>query len=182
MRGRKRLASGGVEPSHEVFDSADKLVVWLLFGLLMLLFGSLTVSQPNGWMLGLPVAAWGLCLSGAMILRMMLISSPTIVVDAAGVHDRRLTSSAIPWAFVDMVVPVRGRFGISAAGLRIQERHVQRLSLVPTGRALRWISSLLGSSTISISAIGTKLTGEQIYNLCLAYSRLHKMQDVPANV
>lgn len=182
MRDRKRLASGGVEPSREVFDSADKLVVWLLFGLLMLLFGSLAVSQPNGWLLGLPVAAWGLWLSGAMLLRMVLISSPTIVVDAAGVHDRRLTSSAIPWAFVDKVVPVRGRFGISAAGLRIPERYVQKLSLVPTRRALRWVSSLLGSNAFPISAIGTKLTGEQIYDLCLAYSRLHKMQDAPANV
>jgi hypothetical protein len=185
MRGSKNRHHASAESAlhREVYDSADKLAVACLCGVGALILGWTFATKTDGWLLGVPIMLLGAWTIGAAGWRLLLISSPTIVLDATGIFDRRVLREVIPWTIVDLVTPVRGRYGVAGSRLLIQDRRLDALPLGPIRRALRLLGKLLGSpSGLAISAVGTQLSGTELHDLCLAYSRLHKMQDEPANV
>jgi hypothetical protein len=174
-----------VLPPREIFDSAEKLagmfflLAFFMIGALVGAFNGDLIQRVLYWLVLLGLLAW----SGSLLMRMLLIKAPIVVLDTAGVFDRRLSQDIIPWRIVISVTPVEGRRGAGGgARLAIRREHIRKLRLEPLPRFFRWLQSRDEINGLFVSTSGVALPSGRLGELCLAYSRHHEMQDAPANV
>ena len=65
----------------------------------------------------------------------------------------------------------------------MQPAAIKAVRMSPWVRLMQAIDAAIsGSTALRIASVGTRLGGQELYDLCLAYSRSHKVQDAPANV
>ena len=107
--------------------------------------------------------------------------TPLVAMDTTGIFDRRVARQFIRWADVLSVQPVIAR-GVQGAWLLLRPEVLRDLRLSPLERILLSVRRWTWHEGVAIMAWGTQVDGQQLYTLCLAYSRAHKLEVDKANV
>lgn len=163
-------------PVRELYDSAGKLIAWLLF-CAFLIWGAvmMILGQRNAFWFGLLCLAVLVPVALSLAVRFVRIATPVIAIDGTGILDRRVAQEPIRWAVVQMVTPTKTRFGIGGVQLVMSDEHYDAIRRSRLRQLLKPLRKFLSPvSGVGISALGVQISGQELFDLCLAYSRLHK--------
>jgi hypothetical protein len=126
---------------------------WLCQAMLFHGFGD--YSDSHRTILGVMFGAFGLLFVGVALTyaRASFDEGAVLSLDKAGVHDRRLTKSPIPWAAVDSVMPIQKGAQMMLA-LNVEKPSVFGLPANPLWAINRLSARMTGQPELSIKATG----------------------------